>query len=351
MKIATLSNASVIHTRRWVEHFRARGHEVRLWSLEAGPPELQVQRLPEASLPGFLRYPMAMPALVRGLRAFAPDLVDAHYVPNYGLMGVLSGWRPVSVSAWGSDLLISGRAGPLRRARAHYVLSRADLVIADAENLARAARELGGRRERVHAVPWGIRVDRFRPGARRSGLMLSTRMHEAVYDIETLIAGAAPVMARRPELELVIAADGSRRSALERLAAARLPAGRYQFLGRLAPEALAEWLGRADVYLSGSLSDSTSLSLLEAMASGAVPVVSDIEGNREWVKDGQAARLFTPGDPAAMTRALDAALADPAWREAARAHNRAVVEARGEWTRNMAEVERLMLECVRGRRG
>ena len=175
-------------------------------------------------------------------------------------------------------------------------------------------------------------------------------MHEAVYDIETLIEGAAPVMARRPDLELVIAADGSRRGALERLAADRLPAGRHRFLGRLDPDALAQWLGRADVYLSGSLSDSTSLSLLEAMASGAVPVVSDIEGNREWVSEGQGARLFTPGDAGAMTRALDAALADTAWRDSARAHNRAVVEARGDWTRNMAEVERLMAECVRDRR-
>ena len=347
MKIATLSNASVIHTRRWVEHFRARGHEVRLWSLEHGPAELRAHALPVAPLPGLLRYPLAVPALVRDLRAFAPDLIDAHYVPNYGLMGVLSGWRPVSVSAWGSDLLLSGRAGPLRRLRAHFVLSHADLVIADADNLARAARELGARAERVHSVPWGIRVDRFREGERKAGLLLSTRMHEAVYDIETLIEGVAPIMAGRADLELVIAADGSRRPALERRAAERLPAGRFRFVGRLEPDALAAWLGRADVYLSGSHSDSTSLSLLEAMASGAVPVVSDIEGNREWVSEGEGARLFAPGNPAALSRALEAALADAPWREAARAHNRRVVEARGDWNRNMAVVEDLMTECVR----
>ena len=36
MKIATLANASVVHTQRWVEHFRARGHDVRVFSLERG---------------------------------------------------------------------------------------------------------------------------------------------------------------------------------------------------------------------------------------------------------------------------------------------------------------------------
>ena len=350
MKIATLSNAAVIHTRRWVEHFRARGHEVRLWSLEPGAADLAARPLPAARLPGALRYPLAVPALIGELRRFAPDLVDAHYVPNYGLMGVLSGWRPVSVSAWGSDLLISGRAGVLRRARARFVLSRSDLVIADAENLAHAARELGAAPGRVHSIPWGIRVDRFVSGARQPGLLLSTRMHEPVYDLTTLIDGVAEAMRARPELELVVAGDGSLRPALERRAAERLPAGRFRFIGRLDPDSLATWLGRADLYLSCSLSDSTSLSLLEAMASGAVPVVSDIEGNREWVRGGEGARLFAPGDAASLARELERALADPAWCESARAHNRRVVEARGDWTRNMATVEHLFEACARAAR-
>ncbi len=46
MRIATLSNASAIHTQRWVAHFRARGHEVGVWSLEPGPPELEARALP-----------------------------------------------------------------------------------------------------------------------------------------------------------------------------------------------------------------------------------------------------------------------------------------------------------------
>jgi glycosyltransferase involved in cell wall biosynthesis len=103
---------------------------------------------------------------------------------------------------------------------------------------------------------------------------------------------------------------------------------------------MAAWLGRADLYLSASLSDSTSVSLLEAMASGAVPVVSDIEGNREWVRDGEGAQMFAPGDPGALTRAVELALADESWRRRAREHNRAVVERRANHGRNMAEIER-----------
>ncbi len=350
MRIATLANAAVGHTRRWVEDLRARGHEVGVWSLERGPADLGARALPSSPLPGFLRYPLAAPALRAALARFAPDLLDAHFVPNYGLLGALSGRRPLAVSAWGSDLLLAGGRDPLQRARARFVLGRADLVLADAANLARAARDLGAPAARVHEVPWGVDLERFRSsGVREPELLLSTRLHEPVYDLETLIAGVAPLMGRRPGTHLVIAGDGSMRGAHERLAARLLPAGRYRFVGMQTPAALAQWLARAGLYLSTARSDSTSISLLEAMAAGALPVVTDIEGNREWVTEGDGARLFPAGVPEALTLALERALDAPEWAAAARLRNRRVVEARGDRDRSLDRIEALFAALVAGR--
>jgi len=349
VKIATLANAAVVHTWRWVEHFRARGHDVRLWSLERGPQQLAAHALPSIRLPGLLRYPLAAPALARGLEAFAPHLVDAHFVPNYGLLAALVGRHPLSVTAWGSDLLRAGHA--LKRARSRFVLERADLVLADAENLARAARDLGAPAARVHCIPWGVDLTRYDAAApREPGLLVSARMLEPVYDIGTVLAGVAPVLRARPDARLALAGDGSRRRALEAAAASLLPPGRFQFVGRLDATSLASWLSRAEIYVSASRSDSTSVTLLEAMASGAVPVVTDLEGNREWVDEGAGARLFRVGDAAGLTRALDAVLSDPAWAEEARRRNRRVVEERADRSRNLAEIESLFVGLA-GRRG
>ena len=366
MRLATLANASVVHTRRWVEHFRARGHDVRVFSLEpawteGGAPG--VVRLPAAPLPGALRYPLAVPRLRHELRRFGPDLVDAHFVPNYGLMGALSGFRPLSIAAWGSDLLRSGGPARLwREARLRFALRHAALVLCDAENLARAARRAGADPARVRAIAWGVDRSLFRPTATRErGLLLSTRMHEDIYDLPTVIEGAARVLAARPHAQLVLAGDGSRRPALERLAASRLPRARHRFVGRLGPAELAGWLARAEVYLSASRSDSTSQSLLEAMAAGALPVVSDIEGNREWVAYGEAtnagerrgpvglAQLFAPGDAAALAGAIERALDEPAWAERARARNAAVIAARGDWHANLARIEACFEALAHGR--
>ena len=348
MRIATLSNAAVIHTHRWVEYFRSRGHEVGVWSLERGPAELGAHALPRLPLPGFARYPLAAVPLRRALAGFAPDVVDAHYVPNYGMMGTLAGLRPLAVSAWGSDLLIAATRNPLQTARARFVLRRADAVLTDSLNLADAALSLGAARERTHAIPWGVDLDRFRfRGVREPGLLLSTRMHDGVYDLETLLRGVKPVLERRPGTRLAIAGRGRLTPSLERLAAGLLPAGRYRFLGSLAHTELAEWLARAEVYLSASLSDSTSLSLLEAMASGAVPVVSDLDGNREWVAEGESARLFPPGDAGELARAVERALDDPSWAEQARARNRRTVEERADWSVNMMRIEELFASLAR----
>src|SRR5262249_62357636 len=194
-------------TRRWVEHFRARGHDVRLFSLEPAWDESTVAaggafvRLPAMPLPGAIRYPLAVPPLRRALRAFAPDLVDAHFVPNYGLMGALAGFRPLSVAAWGSDLLLA--QSPWRRARARWVLERAALVLCDAENLADAARRAGARDSVVRVIPWGVDRAVFQPREREPGLVISTRMHEDVYDLPTLIEAAARVLPSHPASQLV----------------------------------------------------------------------------------------------------------------------------------------------------
>ena len=341
LRIATLANASVVHTQRWVRHLRARGHDVRLYSMEHGPGDLAAFDLPRlVPGPGAIRYPLAVPRLMRELARFEPDLVDAHYVSNYGMMGALAGRHPLSIAAWGSDLLLTARRDPWQRARARFTLGRADLVLCDAENLAQAARTAGAAPGRVRALPWGVDRELFRPApVREPGLLLSTRMHEPVYDLPTVIEGAARVLETRPDATLVIAGDGSGRRGLEALAASRLPPGRWTFTGMLDPVALASWLARTEVYLSASLSDSTSQSLLEAMAAGAVPVVSDLPGNREWIGDRDGGRLFPAGDSAALARAACEALADSTWAGTARARNAAVIAERGDWHVNLGRIE------------
>jgi glycosyltransferase involved in cell wall biosynthesis len=174
-------------------------------------------------------------------------------------------------------------------------------------------------------------------------------MHHPVYAIDTLIDAWPVVTQAIPGARCLVAGDGPLRSALEGRARRRNVAASVCFLGRQPQASLAQLLAGADAYVSTSLSDSTSLSLLEAMSAGAYPVVSAIDGNREWVTP-ESGSLFPPKDVGALARALTRALIDPTRFDEARAHNRALIESRGDWNRAMDRVaERTTALALAGR--
>jgi glycosyltransferase involved in cell wall biosynthesis len=360
MRIALLASGEAIHSRRWACALDERGHEVRLFTLQDVPTgfppseRISVVRLPSRGIPDLLRYPLAGPGLNRELERFRPDLVDAHFVPNYGLLGAMSGRHPLVVNCWGSDLLVA--ADPFRRARVRWVLGRADRVFVDAANLAEAARGFGVGDDRLRLIPWGVDSRRFSfaagGGARRAirdqwperwrsategdgPVVVSTRVLHPIYDVATLVRAWSSVCHRHPGARLLIVGDGPELENLRGLA--RSAAGTVAFLGRLPHEELPRLLSGADVYVSTSLSDSTSVSLLEAMSAGCYPVISDIEGNREWVSERSAA-FFAVGDEEVLASVLLQALAGTELEEAGRI-NRLRVETDADWQRTIDRVD------------
>ena len=77
--------------------------------------------------------------------------------------------------------------------------------------------------------------------------------------------------------------------------------------------------------------------MLEAMACGLFPVLSDIPPNREWVDPAVGNGLLVPlNDPVALAGALLRAMSDKALREKAAVINRGLVLERASSRRNMA---------------
>jgi glycosyltransferase involved in cell wall biosynthesis len=168
--------------------------------------------------------------------------------------------------------------------------------------------------------------------------IVSTRNLYPLYRIDTLVDAFAAVSAA-VDARLVICGDGPERDALERRVREAGLAENVTFTGRLDPAGIAGALKRADIYVSTSVSDSTSVSLLEAMACGTIPVVTDLAANREWVRSGRSGALFPPGDHEALASAILAIRSNPAEAEAMRNEAAREVERRGLWLPNMERVE------------
>ncbi len=98
-----------------------------------------------------------------------------------------------------------------------------------------------------------------------------------------------------PAARLVVANDGSLRDAMQRHAGGLRLADRVQFVGRLDASEQALHYDRAQWYLSLPSSDSVSVSVLEAMAHGCIPMLSDLPANRELVRHGDTGLLVASG--------------------------------------------------------
>jgi len=85
------------------------------------------------------------------------------------------------------------------------------------------------------------------------------------------------------------------------------------FTGTLQPEKIPVFLKSPDLFCFPSLWEGLGVALIEAMAAGLPIIASDLPPLREVL--GEAGMLVRPGDPAAIRRALEALLADPAVRE------------------------------------
>ncbi|HEX6790775.1 MAG TPA: glycosyltransferase [Candidatus Krumholzibacteria bacterium] len=341
-----LGDARQVHLRRWGEYFAAHGYDVLAASLEDTRdfPTPIVHLAVPGVFPDALRYPLASVAVRRILREFRPDVISAHFVPNYGLMAALAGADPWVLSTWGSDIMSVPDRSRFHRWRTRFVLNRAPWVTSDAQVLTERIRSFGVPSERILTFPYGVVTDVFSPGAPAAEpgpLILSNRKLESLYRVDVVVDAFSAVREALPDAALTIAGDGAEKMRLVRRADTGTAAARIRFVGGVDHAHMPALLREHHIYVSSSPEDTTSVSLLEAMAVGLFPVVTDIPANREWIVDGENGRLVPPGEATRLAVALIDAWRDTDLRERARARNAEIIATRGRWEESMRSVHEL----------
>lgn len=259
-----------------------------------------------------------LPRLARWLHRVDADWIHAHYLSSHGTLAWLAqrlyGVRGRLVgSAWGSDILVAPQRSALMRATTRRVLKACTLTTSDSQVMAARMHELGA--GEVMVFPFGLETMPPAPPAKDDGLFFANRGLEPIYAPQRVLQAFAAL--DWPGKHLVVANDGSLRATLEAAAPAAV-----QFVGRLDATTQAGHYAAARWYLSLPTSDSVAVSVLEAMAQGCIPVLSDLPANRELVQDGDNGLILADGEPLRAER-LRPLLARA---EAIAAHNRAWVQ-------------------------
>lgn len=275
----------------------------------------------------------------------APDVIHVHSFFGIGLEALLTASR-LGIPVVGTNHTTIAGFGPhmpisVDRAAAYvmWFYNRCDCVTAPSRSV---FEELGTRRLRrpCRVVSNPIDTVLFRPareadrdGLRaRFGLIRPTITYAGRLapekNIDVLLHALALLRDAGVPADLAIAGHGSHEAKLRTLAAELNLTQNILFLGTLAPENLATLLQVSEIFTIMSTSETQSMVLLQAMASGVPVVAADTRALPEFVAP-TSGLLVDPHDPPQLAKAFESLLASPARRQALGAGGRRAAEAFG----------------------
>ena len=256
------------------------------------------------------------------LRRFAPHLLHAILWSgnSYGRLAALGLGIPVVIAA--ERVVTPYRGWQVMVERALDRVTDGYLVNCEAIAAWQVERKRLPR-EKIEVIPNGIDLGRLPPfsldrrGARSAaGLRRDRRLVagvgrlDAQKDFPTFLRAAAMIAAEVPDVDFLVVGEGGERAALEALARRLGLGARVVFTGLR--HDVPRLLAAVDVLALTSLYEGFPNVLLEAMATGAVTVATDVGGCRELVTSGETGLLVPPRAPAAVAAAMGRVLRDPA---------------------------------------
>jgi len=139
---------------------------------------------------------------------------------------------------------------------------------------------------RMNPIPLPETVVRKRSGAALK-IGFAARLHRLFKRAELLPLVMDLCFGKGLDVEFNIAGEGDCSDLLKEYVASRHLEDKVHLLGWLPPCEMAAFWMEQDIYLNLSTSEGMSLAMLEAMACGAVPVVTDVSGVRDLIEDGK----------------------------------------------------------------
>ncbi len=247
--------------------------------------------------------------LRRVINRIQPDLIHAGPIQRCALLVALLGFKPLISASWGYDLLQDANRNLFWRYATQYTLQHSEILIGDCDTVRNKAVELGMPDDKIVTFPWGIDLGSFTPSEFPSNggnefTLLSTRNWEPVYGVDILAKAFVKAARQNEGLRLILLGNGSQASLLREIFTRGGVLNRVIFPGQVTHPDLPKYFRMSDLYVSASHTDGTSISLLEALASGRPVIVSDIPGNREWVEPGINGWWFKDGDAEDLARII-----------------------------------------------
>lgn len=366
MRILFFSKNYTPHDYRFLFSLSQTKHEVYFLQLEATTRQTEDRPVPEsvrqilwAGGKREFRWrdvPRYVSSLRKVIREIHPDIIHAGPIQNCAFLVALSGFRHLLAMSWGYDLVMDADKSAWLRWVTSYTLRRSAFFTSDANVTREKAVAFGMNPERTVVFPWGIDLEHFMPKKkvssqkskvkdrkskienRKSVTLFCSRTWESIYGVDVLAKAFVRVASENPHVNLILLGGGSQGAHIRKILMNGGVMDRVHFGGQVGQRDLPRWYHMADVYISPSHVDGSSVTLMEAMASGLPCLVSDIAGNKEWIEDGVNGWTFRDGDVGDLMGKILSAIKNKREFKRIGESARKTAEERADWRKNFGKL-------------
>ena len=349
MKIIYFSTSYSPHDHRFLSALAKTEHQVYFVQLEKANNDALPAEIELVDWAGSKRdfrwvdVPKYVRSLKRVIDKIQPDILHAGPIQTVGLIAVLTGFRPLLMMSWGFDLMEDVYRNKWWERITYFVLRRSTFFTSDAQVTRNKAIEYGMNPDRTIVFPWGVDLEHFKPPTVHRPpstelILFCNRSWEPRYGVDLLARAFLLAAKSKPNLRLNLLAGGSQENLIREILKKGGVIDQVEFKGYIPQKDLPRYYNEADIYISPSHVDGSSVSLMEAMGCGLPCLISDIPANKEWVTEGENGWLFADGDADALAAKIlrAAEMRDTLNEIGARA--RLIAEQRADWTKNFQKL-------------
>jgi len=256
----------------------------------------------------------------------------------------LTGVSQLVSMSWCSDILLEAKRIRLTYWQCQTALKHTTLLAADCQAVLDTAAAMGYNVAQSVKFPWGVDLFQFtltgsqvlreKLGWQDYVVLLSLRAWEPIYGVDVVVRAFAEAVQRQPDIRLMLFGNGSQADLIQSLICQYHLEDKVYLGGHIKGDTLPDVYRSADVYVSASHSDGSSVSLMEALACGVPCLVSDIAGNREWITEGQEGWLFPEGRVDVLAGGMEQAHELRSQLAVMRLAARRLAEQRADWQEN-----------------
>ena len=277
------------------------------------------------------------------VKKFNPDMVIAERTTSYGYLAAISGLKPMAIAQQGITDLWPHNS-PLyifKKRLQNYAFKKADLIHAWGNSMAEHMKESNVDMDKVMILPKGINLDFFQFNDASDGTLINavvTRSLEPEYKHDLILKAFSIVKQKSIPFKLTIIGDGTELKKLKWLAKELKIDNEVNFVGRINNNDIPKFLQQANFYISTPITEGVSASLFEAMASGCLPIVSDLPGNRSWIQQKENGILVTIENEFKLAEEIEWAFKNTDFTKKAIVENRKFVEENANYKINMKKI-------------